>query len=210
MMRFLLFLWACLVLPAHGYKLLEHQAPKAATATAIQSLFKDRFSQQLMYFNFKALPLKIEATDKRAVKEMDPWLKQELVTRRKVKLRVEKMLYGSKRVIEALGYEFELNANSPWVSDQGLYYGRPTLKAIKDVSAPQFVKNDFFSEVYLTWYVSDHPEWLSKVDLRARQNRPLRRALESEQQPFEARIYLVYRNKRWQLWEDEGQQTLLR
>lgn len=210
MIRVFLLMWACFALPSFSYQLLEHQAPEAATASDIQTLFKDRFSQQLMYFNLKSLPLKIEASDKRAVKEMDPFLKQELVTRRKVKLRVEKVLYGAKRVLEALGYEYTLNPDSPWVSEQGLYYGRPTLKAIKDVSAPQFVKNDFFSEVYLTWYVSDHPGWVKSVDLRSRQNRPLRRALESEQKPFEARIYLVYRGKRWQLWEDEGKQSLMR
>ena len=186
----------------------EMPAPKAADENTVMQVFKESFSQSLMFFKPAEFPLGVEKSDKKQIKKMKPWLKLGLITKSKKRVRVEKMYKGKPRIMEVKGYLYELNQKNQWVSDKGFYYGRPSMKALLSISKPQHVSTDFFSEAYITWHVVEQPEWIKKIDKRHRDNRPLRRAMESEQQPFEKRIHIIYRDNKWRLWKEKGDQSL--
>ena len=183
-------------------------APKAADEAAVMQVFKESFSQSLMFFKPAGFPLSVERSDKQQIKKMKPWLKLGLITKTKKRVRVKKMYHGSLRIVEVNGYLYELNQENQWVSEKGFYYGRPNMQALISVSEPQHVSTDFFSEAYLTWHVEDQPEWVKKVDKRKREHRPLKRAMQSKKQPFEKRIYIIYRDGKWRLWKEKGDQSL--
>lgn len=183
-------------------------APKAANAQTVMQVFNESFSQSLMFFKPTEFPLGVEKGNKKQIKKMKPWLKMGLISKSKKRVRVEKIYKGKPRIMEVNGYLYELNQESPWVSDKGFYYGRPSMKALLSISEPQHVSTDYFSEAYITWYVIDQPDWIKKIDKRDRNNRPLKRAMQSDQQPFEKRIFIIYRDNKWRLWKEKGDQSL--
>jgi len=183
-------------------------APKKADENTVMQVFKESFSQSLMFFKPAEFPLGVEKGDKKQIKQMKPWLKLGLITKSKKRVRVEKIYKGKPRIMEVNGYLYELNQENPWVSDKGFYYGRPSMQALLSVSEPQYVSTDFFSEAYITWHVVDQPDWVKKVDKRPRTHRPLKRAMQSKKQPFEKRIYIIYRDNKWRLWVEKGDQSL--
>ena len=70
-------------------------APKAADENTVMQVFKESFSQSLMFFKPAEFPLSVERGDKKQIKKMKPWLKLGLITKSKQRVRVEKMYQGS-------------------------------------------------------------------------------------------------------------------
>ena len=185
-------------------------APPAPTQAQVTKIFNDYFSQQLLFFKLKDLPAEIERTHKAKVKEMDKWVALGLLKKSKSRFKAEKIMYGSKRIVSVGSFKYELNDKSPWVGADGFFYGRPKMLKLLEVSPPRHVNTDFFSEAYVSWHVIDRPDWVAKVDKRSRANRMLKRAVNSKKQPFEKRIYLIYRDGLWRLWTERGEQTLFK
>ena len=183
-------------------------APNKPSADLAKRLINQEFSQSLMFFKPYDLPVEFERTHKSMVKKLDKWVALGLVTKSKTRFLSEKMMYGSLREVSVGGYRYELNQDSPWVSDQGVFYGKPQVLEVFEISKPSHVNSDYFSEVYFSWYATDIPEWVPKIDLRERKHRQIKRALESKKRPFEKRLYLIYRDNKWILWDEEGKQSL--
>ena len=59
----------------------------------------------------------------------------------------------------------------------------------------------WFVEVNIRWFVDGLAGWISEPVFR--RARPLRRAMESEEKPFEATLYLEYVDHHWRLWQPE-------
>ncbi len=184
------------------------QTPKAPTKAQIQLIFNNDYGQRLLFFKPFEFPLEVERTHKAMVGSLDKWVKVGLVTKKKSRFLAEKIMYGEPRMVSVGGFEYNFNADNMWVSDQGFFYGRPNLKKVLEVSHPSQFEEDYFCEVYLSWYVVDIPDWLAKINLKDRKNRSLKRAVESEKRPFEKRINFIYQEKRWRLWKEKGKQDL--
>lgn len=184
------------------------QAPKPPDEKTVRFVFNQEFGQNLLFFNPYKVPMEIERTHKSMVKKLDQWVKLEVYTKTKTRFLAEKMMYGEPREVSVGGFKYELNQDNPWVSEQGVFYGRPAMSELFEVSTPTHVGSDYYSEVYLSWHVVDVPEWVSKVDLRDRKHRLLKRAQESQKRPFEKRLYLIYRQGRWGIWDEKGKQSL--
>ena len=183
-------------------------APKAPDEKQVRHIFNNDYGQRLLFFKPFEFPQEVERIHKAMVGSLDKWVKVGLVTKKKSRFLAEKIMYGEPRMVSVGGFEYNLNQDNMWVSDQGFFYGRPNLKQVFEVSPPSQREEDYFCEVYLSWYVVDIPDWLGKVNLNDRKNRPLKRAKESEKRPFEKRIYFIYRDKRWRLWTEKGRQDL--
>lgn len=174
----------------------------------IKMVFNRHYGQRLLFFKPGELPQEVERSHKPLVKELDKWVKLGLLKKENTRFLAEKMMYGSMREVSVGGFKYDLNMENAWVSEQGFYYGRPSIKQILNVSKPSHVNANYFCEVYFSWFVSDHPEWLSKVKPTARSERLLRRAKESKNRPFEKRMYLAYVDGKWDLWLEKGDQPL--
>ncbi len=184
------------------------QGPKPPDAKQIQRIFNNDYGQRLLFFKPYEFPQEVERIHKGIVGKLDKWVKLGLVTKKKSRFLAEKIMYGEPRMVSVGGFEYNFNPDNMWVSDQGFFYGRPNLKKVFEVSPPSQREEDYFCEVYLSWYVVDMPDWLGRVNLNDRSNRILKRAKESEKRPFEKRIYFIYQNQRWQIWKDKGKQDL--
>jgi len=200
----ILIIVICLVIASNNHA----QVPKAPTEAEVRQVFNQNFGQNLLFFNPYQVPIEIERTHKSMAKKLDQWVALGLYTKTKTRFMAEKMMYGEPREVSVGGFKYELNQTNPWVSEQGAFYGRPNMQELFDVSTPTHVGSDYYSEVYLSWYVVDMPEWIKKVDLRERKHRQLKRAIESEKKPFEKRLYLLFREGRWQIWDEKGKQSL--
>lgn len=203
MLKLFSIFYVCLLLPLQ----VEAAAPKPSVELATK-IINQEFGQSLMFFKPYDLPVEFERTHKSMVKKLDKWVKLGLVKKSKTRFLSEKMMYGSLREVSVGGFKYELNQASPWVSDKGVFYGKPVVAEIFEVSTPSHVGSDYFCEVYFSWYASDLPDWLAKIDLRDRKYRQIKRAYESQKRPFEKRLYLIYRDKQWKLWDQEGKQSL--
>lgn len=186
----------------------SHKAPNKPSTAEIQSIFAQEFEQQLLFFLPFDFPIEIERTHATMAKALLPWVELGLINKKNTRFLAEKQMYGELREVSVGGYLYSLNQENPYVSEQGFFYGRPKLKSVLDVQQPTHINANYVTEVYLTWYVLDIPDWVQQVDLRHRKMRLLRRALESESKPFEERLYFKYQDGKWQLWDDEGRQTL--
>lgn len=171
----------------------------------IEMIFNQQYGQNLLFYKPHDYPVEIERSHKQKVKEMDEWVALDLLTRSNTRFVAEKMMYGELREVSVGGYQYTMNQQNPYVSDQGFFYGRPFLKQIFTVSQPVSVGNEFFCDVYLSWYVVDIPDWLGKFKQKPRL---LRRVLNSKEAPFEKTIHLIMREGKWTLWEDKGKQKL--
>lgn len=200
MIRFLIFV--CFSATAFA------QGPQPPNEETVRMIFNQEYGQQLLFFSPHTLPVELERTHKAMVNRLDPWVKLGLLTKTKTRFLAEKMMYGSMREVSVGGFKYDYNQSNPWVSEQGVFYGRPTMQAVFDVSRPTHIGSDYYSEVYLSWHVVDIPDWVNKVDLRERKHRQLRRAIESKKRPFEKRLYLLYRSGQWQVWKEKGEQSL--
>ena len=183
-------------------------APAKPSPELAKRIIDQEFSQSLMFFKPYDLPVEFERTHKSMVKKLDKWVKLGLVSKSKTRFLSEKMMYGSLREVSVGGFKYELNKDSPWVSEKGVFYGKPAVLDIFEISVPSYVNSDYFSEVYFSWYASDIPDWVPKIDLKERKHRQIKRAVESKNRPFEKRLYLIYRDNKWMLWDEKGKQSL--
>lgn len=174
----------------------------------VRKLIDQEFSQQPMLFKPYDLPIEFERTHKSMVKKLDPWVKLGVVKQTKTRFISEKMMYGSLREVSVGGFKYELNLESPWVNEKGVFYGKPRVAQVFEISTPSFINNEYLSEVYFSWYATDIPDWVKKIDLNERKHRQIKRAWESKSRPFEKRLYLVFENKKWKLWDEKGKQSL--
>lgn len=186
----------------------SHKAPDTPTSKIVQQVFSEEYEQELLFFLPFEFPIEIERTHASMAKALLPWVELGLISKKNTRFLAEKRMYGEIREVSVGGYLYELNRDNPYVSEKGFYYGRPKLKEVLAVQEPTHINANYVTEVYLSWYVVDIPDWVRKTDLKHRKMRLLRRALESEQKPFEERIYFKYQDGKWQLWDDEGRQTL--
>lgn len=176
------------------------------TEAQIAQVFNQYYGQKLMFFKPVEVPQEVERIHKSLVAELDQWVKLDLLTRKNSRFLAEKMMYGEPRMVSVGGFQYDLNPDNPWVSQQGFFYGRPKLKEVFTVSPPSEIAAEIVCEVYLSWYVVDQPDWINKIDIK--QYRLLKRASESFKRPFEKRIYLVFTENRWKLWTTKGEQKL--
>lgn len=195
-------LWVSLCLAMVG---LSSHAQTQPSQAEIEMIFNQQYGQNLLFYKPYDYPVEIERSHQQKVKELDEWVALDLLTRSKTRFVAEKMMYGELREVTVGGYSYNMNQQNPYVSDQGFFYGRPFLKQIFSVSQPVSIGNDFFCEVYLSWYVVDIPDWLAKFKQKPRL---LRRVLNSQEAPFEKTIHLIVREGKWTLWEDKGKQSL--
>jgi hypothetical protein len=168
----------------------------------ILKVINQEFSQALMFFKPYDLPVEFERTHKAMTNKLDPWVKLGLVKQSKTRFLSEKMMYGSIREVSVGGYKYELNLDNQWVSEKGIFYGKPAVAEIFEVSSPTYISDDYVSEVYFSWFATDVPDWVKKIDLKERKHRQIKRAYESKDRPFEKRLYFVYRDNKWILWKD--------
>lgn len=178
--------------------------PPKPTNSQIVEIFDKGFGQKLLFHKPFDLPIEVERTHKTLIKQIEPWVKLGFITKEKTRFLAEKIMYGEPREVSVGGFKYSFNAQSPLVSDQGVFYGRPTAQEVFSVSQVNDISGEFFCEVYLSWHANDIPDWVAKVDIKQRENRLLRRALESHKRPFEKRLQLVFINNQWQLWEGRG------
>ncbi len=184
------------------------QPPKPPNENKVRLIFNGDFGQKLLFFKPREFPYEVERTHKKVVRSMDKWVKLDLVIKKKTRFLAEKIMYGEPRMVSVGGFEFSLNQDNPWVSDQGFFYGRANMKDLFELSPVSHMAGEYYCEAYVSWTVVDMPDWLVKVNLKERQNRLLKRAYESQKRPFEKRIHLIYREKKWQLWDEKGEQKL--
>lgn len=175
---------------------------------SVRELINQKFSQTLMFFKPYDLPIEFERSHASMIKKLDIWVKLGLVTQTKTRFLAEKMMYGSLREVSVGGYKYALNLDSPWVSDKGIFYGKPLVLDILEISPPSYLNSDYFCEVYISWFATDIPGWVSKIDLKERKHRQIKRAYESKLKPFEKRIYLILRDNKWMVWNEKGKQSL--
>ena len=72
------------------------------------------------------------------------------------------------------------------------------MKNLLQVTNPYLLRETYYAEAYVQWYVTDIQEW---VDAPAFDKaRTLRRSLESKKKPFEKRVYLQYDGNQWAFW----------
>lgn len=181
---------------------------KMPSADEVASIFKRHYGQRLLFFKPMELPIEIERTHTPLVRELEQWVALNLVTQEKTRFLAEKMMYGSLREISVGGYKYSLNRSNQWVSEQGFYYGRPAIKEVLETAEPSHLNAHYYSEVHFSWYVSEQPKWLSLARTDGRRERLLRRAKESYERPFEKRMYLIYKEGKWDLWLEKGDQPL--
>jgi hypothetical protein len=180
--------------------------PDKPSESDIMRLFDAHFGQALLFFMPEKLPLEIERTQGPMVKKLDQYVAAGVVIRENTRFLAEKIMYGEPREVSVGGYTYQLNTQSQWVSEKGIYYGRPRVKKILEVSTPMDINERIFCEVYLSWYADQLPEWLEKIDWR--RERTLKRARESAEKPFEKRLNFEFKDGKWELWLDKSPQTL--
>lgn len=205
MSRILLCLLACLLV---GTPYGHAQAPKAPSEQDIHQIFNNEFGQKLLFFKPYDFPVEVERIHKGLVGNLDKWVKLGLVTKKKSRFLAEKVMYGEPRQVSVGGFEYNLDQDNMWVSNQGFFYGRPNLKEVFNVSQVSAQGEDYVCEVYLSWYAVDIPDWLEKVNLKDRKLRTLKRAKESERRPFEKHIYFIFKGQRWHLWTEKSGEGL--
>lgn len=180
--------------------------PSAPSEADIQHLFDGDFGQTLLFFMPEKLPMEIERIQNSLVKKLDQYVTAGVVVRKNSRFMAEKIMYGEPREVSVGGYTYSLNAESQWVSEKGIYYGRPRIQKILEISAPQDIGGRIYCEVYLSWYADQLPDWLDKIDWRS--ERALKRAKESKEKPFEKRLSFEFKDGKWVVWKDKNPQTL--
>ena len=194
-------IWVCFACVRYGDVYL---LPAQPTNNQIIQVFDRELGQKLLFHKPFDLPIEVERTHKSLVKKIAPWVKLELIKQEKTRFLAEKIMYGSPREVSVGGYKYSFNQDNPVVSEQGIFYGRPRVQDVFSISPVNDISGEYFCEVYLSWQVDDIPEWVEKVDTRQRENRLLRRALESKERPFEKRLQLMLVQGKWILWQGRG------
>lgn len=178
--------------------------PTQPTNAQVVSIFDRELGQKLLFHKPFDLPIEVERTHKALIKKIDPWVELGLIKKEKTRFLAEKIMYGEPREVSVGGFKYTLDQENPLVSEQGIFYGRPKVQTIFSVSQVTDLSGEYFCEVYLSWQVDDVPKWVSQIDIKQRENRLLRRALESHKRPFEKRLQLVRIQEQWQLWQGRG------
>ena len=199
-----LLVMLCFVQGAVAFSLV----PTQPSNTDIVKIFDTQLGQKLLFHKPFDLPIEVERTHKSLIKQIEPWVKLGLITKEKTRFLAEKIMYGELREVSVGGFKYSYNQDSPLIGEKGIFYGRPSVQEIFSVSQVSDISGEFFCEVYLSWHVNDVPGWVAKVDIKQRENRLLRRALESHTRPFEKRLQLILISDEWQLWQGrEGQKS---
>jgi hypothetical protein len=179
--------------------------PIQPTNDQVVEIFDRELGQKLLFHKPFDLPIEVERSHKALVKSIEPWVKLELIKKEKTRFLAEKMMYGEPREVSVGGFKYTFNQDNPLVSENGIFYGRPSVQEVFTVSQVNDISGEYFCEVYLSWQVNDIPDWVASVDVRQRENRLLRRALESHERPFEKRLQLILVQGKWQLWQGSGE-----
>lgn len=190
---------------AQAFAVDIHLLPTQPTNKQIVSVFDKELGQKLLFHRPFELPLEVERTHKTMVKQMAPWVKLGFINQEDTRFKAEKIMYGEPRLVSVGGFKYTYNQENPLVSERGIFYGRPVVQKIFEVSQVSNVAGEYFCQVYLSWQVNDLPDWVKQVDLRQRENRLLRRASESHEKPFEKRLQLILIQDSWELWQGSGE-----
>ncbi|GAA6134997.1 hypothetical protein NBRC116188_17870 [Oceaniserpentilla sp. 4NH20-0058] len=196
-------MWATVLVGAEVYLL-----PAQPSNNQIQQVFDRELAQNLLFHKPFDLPIEVERTHKAMIKSLTPWVQLGFVSQEKTRFMADKIMYGEPREVSVGGFKFSYNQENPLVSDQGIFYGRPKMHKIFEVSQVVDISGEYFCEVYLSWHAVDLPKWLDKVNLKKRENRMLRRARESQSRPFEKRVQLINKDGEWHLWSGRGERKV--
>lgn len=173
---------------------VSHAIPYINDAATVEVLKRD-YAGQWLYWKPAELPLVVVHTDKsEEAKHLLVLFEYDIVTRER-NITTESIGNGRKRVLLSWQYKW------PNGLVDGVAYGKRRLHSIIKMAGPIERDGAWFLEVNLRWYVDQLAEWTSHPELK--ELRQFRRARESRDKPFEATVYLVYRNYHWQLWHPE-------
>ena len=141
------------------------------------------------------MPLTLSQSDRSAeASQLAELFEMGLVLRER-HISTEEIEKGRKRVVVAWRYD--------WSDDEmsGVPYGKRRVKSLVTMTDPIERDAQWFVEVSIRWFVDGLADWIDQPAFK--RARPLRRALESEDKPFEATLYLEYVDHHWRLWQPE-------
>lgn len=197
--KFTVLMWVATLVYGDIYLL-----PTQPTNAQVVEIFDRELGQKLLFHKPFDLPIEVERSHGSLVKKIEPWVKLGFIKKEKTRFLAEKIMYGEPREVSVGGFKYTFNEENPLVSEKGIFYGRPSVQQIFSVSQVSDIAGEYFCEVYLSWQVNDMPDWVAKIDVKQRENRLLRRALESHKRPFEKRLQLMLIQGKWHLWEGNG------
>lgn len=165
----------------------------------IEALF-DEEPPAFLPFEF---PKDVDRSDSQQLALLNLWFERKMLTRDSIRFNAVKVIQGRKRKVSVAGFRFALLKEAEGVSARGFIYGRAKIKELISVSEPRFIGHTFYSEAYIKWYVDNLPDW-AQLPLMQKSYRPLRRASESFEKPFEKRFYFEFQEDvGWVLWKDK-------
>lgn len=165
----------------------------------VEALF-DEEPPALVPFEF---PKDVDRSDRQQLALLNVWFERRMLIRDSIRFNAMKVIQGRKRKVSVGGYRFSLPTDTQGVTARGFIYGRAKIKELVSVTEPRFIGHTFYSEAYIKWYVDHLPEW-AQLPLMQKSYRPLRRASESFEKPFEKRFYFEFQEDvGWVLWKDK-------
>ena len=173
---------------------LSHAVPYINQDAAVEVLNRD-YAGQWLYWKPVELPLAVLQTDKSAEASYLSALFEDGMVTRERQITTEPIGNGRKRVVLSWLYDWQGGVS------EGTAYGRRRLHSILTMTDPIERDGEWFVEIHLRWYADQLADWTSQPEMK--KVRRIRRALESRDKPFEATVYLVYRNYHWQLWRPD-------
>jgi len=169
-------------------------APYLDPQMAREVLSRDYFGHPVRWSPL-ALPQVVAATDASPhAQQLDALFALGLLERERVTDFID---VGNGRKRLTLSWRYHWPVGQP----AGAVTGVRRLHTLLSVSSPVEKDGVWYSEVRLRWYQDDLPEWVSRPEMRA--FRPLRRAAESRDKPFDAVVYLYEHLGRWRIWESD-------
>jgi len=172
----------------------SHAVPYINPEVAEDILARD-YAGQKLYWSPVRLPLTIALTDNsRVANQLSHLFDRGMVERERL-MSTEDVGNGRRKVVLKWRYTWPDNSSA------GLAYGVRRVHSLMTMTDPIQRDATWYVEVALRWYVDDIEPWVADPALKSA--RPLRRAIESHEKPFEATVYLELRNNRWQIWTPE-------
>ncbi|MEE3191845.1 hypothetical protein SAMN05421686_101448 [Thalassolituus maritimus] len=172
----------------------SHAVPYISPEAAIEVLNRD-YAGETLYWKPASLPLTLSQSDRSAEASQLAELFEMALIGRERRISTEEIEKGRKRVV--VGWRYY------WLDDAGagVSYGTRRIKSLVTMTDPIERDARWFVEVNIRWFVDGLAGWISEPVFR--RARPLRRAMESEEKPFEATLYLEYVDHHWRLWQPE-------
>jgi len=174
---------------------VSHAVPYISSEAALDVLKRD-YAGETLYWKPTDLPLTIEQMDRSPeANQLDTMYELGLVDRER-EIATADIGNGHRKVVLSWRYFWpeRTSANEP----EGVPYGKRRVHSIITMTDPIERDAIWYVEIHLRWYAAQLADWVDNKSLvRAR---PLRRALESYEKPFEATVYLEYHNHHWRLW----------